>query len=70
MHKSTNQSKTAKRLRNKAKNETLRAAGRHPKQIRAAANLRRHLVNLASGKTTACKCDYTADFSALARAVR
>ena len=41
-----NPSKKAKRVRNKAKNEKLRAAGTHPKQLRDAEQERRHARNL------------------------
>lgn len=41
-----NPSKKAKRVRNKAKNEKLRAAGTHPKQLRAAEQERRNANNL------------------------
>lgn len=35
-----------KRIRNKAKNEQLRAKNEHPKQLRAAANHNRHVDNI------------------------
>ena len=35
-----------KRIRNKAKNERLRAKNEHPKQLRDAANRKRHEYNL------------------------
>ena len=41
-----NPTKKAKRVRNKAKNEKLRAAGTHPKQLRAAEQERRNAHNL------------------------
>ena len=41
-----NPTKKAKRVRNKAKNEKLRAAGTHPKQLRAAEQERRNGYNL------------------------
>ena len=43
-----NPSKKAKRARNKAKNELLRAKGRHPKQIRANTQARRADANNAA----------------------
>ena len=41
-----NPTKKAKRARNKAKNEKLRAAGAHPKQLRAAEQERQNANNL------------------------
>ena len=38
-----NPAKRAKRIANKAKNEQLRKEGKHPKQLRDAANLERSL---------------------------
>ena len=40
-----NPAKREKRIANKAKNEQLRKEGNHPKQLRDAANLERHLAN-------------------------
>ena len=41
----SNPNNKAKRARNKSKNESLKAKGQHPKQLRQKENERRHALN-------------------------